>query len=144
MGWSSSVLFIPFASDKIGRRWLFAATMMCTAGSMIGLYLSTNINLSIFFMFLTGMSTSGRTTVGYVLATEYFTPKYQVFFGTLFNFADGTTSLILTTYYAFISKHYLYCSMIGCCYAIICVIGMIFFAKESPLWLLKMGRISES
>ena len=110
---------------------------------MIGLYLSSNINLSIFFMFLAGMATSGRTTVGYVLATEYFVPKYQVLFGTLFNFLDGTTSLILTTYYAFITKHYLWGSMIGCVYAILCCIGMLFFAKESPLWLLKMGRISE-
>lgn len=143
MGWSSSVLFIPFASDKIGRRWLFTATMICTTGSMIGLILSTNINLTIFFMFFAGMATSGRTTVGYVLATEYLVPKYQVLLGTLFNFMDGSTSLILTTYYAFISKHYVWAALIGCGYAIICCVGMLFFAKESPLWLLKMGRVEE-
>ena len=110
---------------------------------MIGLILSTNINLTIFFMFFAGMATSGRTTVGYVLATEYLVPKYQVLFGTLFNFMDGTTSLILTTYYAFISKHYVWAALIGCGYAIICCVGMLFFAKESPLWLLKMGRVEE-
>lgn len=50
-GWSSTVLFIPFASDKIGRRWIFLFSMILVAILMAGLLFSTSIDLTIALMF---------------------------------------------------------------------------------------------
>lgn len=73
-GWSTTILFIPFASDKIGRRWIFFWSILATFLSIIGLFLSTSIELTIVLMFVAGMATSGRMTVGYVFANEFLTP----------------------------------------------------------------------
>ena len=50
-GWSSTVLFIPFASDKIGRRWIFLFSIILVAILMAGLLFSTSIDLTIALMF---------------------------------------------------------------------------------------------
>ncbi len=141
-GWSSTILFIPFFSDKIGRRWIFFGAMFMTLSCMIGMYSSHSINFTISLMFIAGMATSGRTTVGYVLANEFLAPKWQVVFGTIFNFIDGCTGLILTLYFDFISKYYFWMSSVGSVFAALSVVGMLFLAFESPLWLLKMGRVA--
>jgi len=102
-GWSCTVLFIPFASDKIGRRWIFLISIFFVGVGMVGLYLSNNVNLTISLMFFEGALTSGRTMVGYVYINEFLTPAWQVVLGTAFNFVDGTTYLWETFYFDFIN-----------------------------------------
>ena len=102
-GWASTILFIPFASDKIGRRWIFLISIALVATIMAGLLFSHNLNLTISFMFLEGALTSGRTMVGYVYINEFLTPYWQVVFGTAFNFIDGSTYLWMTFYFDFIN-----------------------------------------
>lgn len=75
-GWVSTILFIPLASDKIGRKWIFFLSVFITCGTLMTMYLSHNINLTISMMFVSGMATSGRTMVGYVFANEFLTPKW--------------------------------------------------------------------
>jgi MFS family permease len=75
-GWVTTILFVPFAADKIGRRWIFFVSVLVTCGTLSTLYLSGNVNLTISMMFISGMATSGRTTVGYVYANEFLTPKW--------------------------------------------------------------------
>ena len=75
-GWSTTVLFIPFASDKIGRRLIFLISIICVALIMAGLLFSTSVNLTIALMFFEGALTSGRTMVGYVYINEFLTPSW--------------------------------------------------------------------
>lgn len=75
-GWATTVLFIPFASDKVGRRWIFLISIFFVGLIMAGLLFSTNINLTIAFMFFEGALTSGRTMVGYVYINEFLTPYW--------------------------------------------------------------------
>jgi MFS family permease len=75
-GWSTTVLFIPFASDKIGRKWIFLVSIMLVGVVMAGLLFSTSLNLTIAFMFFEGALTSGRTMVGYVYINEFLTPSW--------------------------------------------------------------------
>ena len=133
-GWSCTILFVPFTADKIGRRWIFCLSMLITVATMTTMYLSYSINLTISMMFLTGMATSGRTTVGYVFANEFLTPKWQVVFGTVFNFIDGTTGLIITLYFDLNAKHYFYISVIGLVASTFSFLGTLLIMNESPLW----------
>ena len=102
-GWSCTILFIPFASDKIGRRWIFISSVLFVGIFMTGLFLSHNLNITISFMVFEGALTSGRTMVGYVFINEFLTPAWQVVLGTAFNFIDGTTYLWMTFYFDFIN-----------------------------------------
>ena len=139
-GWSTTVLFIPFASDKVGRRWIFTVAIFFVGVIMSGLFLSNNINLTIAFMFFEGALTSGRTMVGYVYINEFLTPSWQVVYGTAFNFIDGTTYLWMTFYFDFINQHYFYFSIVGCVFTFVGLIGALIYMPESPLWLLKVGQ----
>jgi hypothetical protein len=112
-----------------------------TAGALISLYVSRSITLSILMMAVSGMATSGRTTVGYVFINEFLTPSWQVAFGTAFNFVDGATGLIITLYFDFVSKHYIYIASVGLILTGISIITVFLFANESPLWQLKKGKI---
>lgn len=143
-GWSITILFVPFAADKFGRKWIFTLSMVATSVCMVLLYVSRSLEVTIAIMFVAGMATSGRVTVGYVFAAEFLTPKWQVVFGTAFNLLDGASYLITTAYFDFVSDHYFWCGIIGAIMGFLSVIGCIIFMTESPLWMLKMGRVEES
>ena len=80
-------------------------------------------------------------TVGYVYMMEFLTPKYKLRVATLFVLSDGLIYLFMTFYFDFISNQYMYCAQIGLCLNLICVFLMIFFVHESPIFLLKTGKI---
>jgi|LauGreDrversion4_2_1035121.scaffolds.fasta_scaffold295064_1 hypothetical protein len=75
---------------------------------------------------------------------EFLTPKWNVVMGTVFNVIDGITYLLLTIYFGFIDKHYRYIVTVGLLYSVICIVGVIIFVPESPLWLIKSGNQSEA
>lgn len=143
-GWSSTVLFIPFASDKVGRKWIFCSSIVVVCATMAGLLFSTSLNLTIAFMFIEGALTSGRTMVGYVYINEFLTPSWQVVFGTAFNFVDGTTYLWMTFYFDFINKHYWYFSVIGLVFSTLGIIAAFIYMPESPLWAIKVGQTEKA
>lgn len=143
-GWASTILIIPFLSDKHGRRWYFTGSMFLTTGAMLGLYLSKSLALSTAMFFLAGMANSGRIMVGFIYANEFLVPKWQIIFGTAFHCIDNSTSVIGSLYFDFIDKHYMYISLVGFAATIFCVIMMLVWMPESPLWQLKMGRIAEA
>jgi MFS family permease len=75
-GWSSTILFLPWLADKIGRRWIFFFSVLVTSFACLGLYLSQNLNFTISLMFIVGMANSGRVMVGFLYASEFMTPKW--------------------------------------------------------------------
>ncbi len=108
-----TILWLPLIADKIGRKWIFWGSIVVAASAMITLIFSKSLYLTIATMFVAGMVTSGRTSVGYIFANEFFTPKWQVVFGTAFLFLDSMASLIITLYFDVISKHYRYIVLVG-------------------------------
>lgn len=139
-GWSLTILIIPLVADKIGRKWIFFVCTALTAVAMGVMYLSKDIVVTISMMFLAGACNSGRVMVAFIYASEFFTPKWQVVFGTFFNFFDCSTGLIITLYFDFIDKHYLYISSVGFVMTCASIVLTLVFMVESPLWQLKMGK----
>lgn len=95
-------------------------------------------------MFISGMATSGRTTIGFIYAGEFLAPKWRIAFGVTFIFINGLTGLIITIYFYFINKYYLYVTLVGLCTTCISATATQLYVVESPLWLLKKGKITEA
>lgn len=108
--------------------------MIITMAVMIVLCFSKSLDLTISLMFVAGMATSGRELVGYVYGNEFFTPRWQIVYGTLFIFMDGISIVTSAIYYDWINKHYVYFASIGILLCALNIISLFAFIPESPLW----------
>lgn len=95
-------------------------------------------------MFISGGATSGRTTTGYIYAGEFLAPKWRIVFGVAFIFINGLTGLLITLYFDFMNNHYVYIAMVGLSTTLISATATKMYAVESPLWLLKKGRVMDA
>jgi MFS family permease len=140
-GWTATILFVPLIADKIGRKWIFFFSVFFTWVAIGVFFLSKNITTTISMMFLAGAMNSGRVMVGFIFATEFLVPKWQIIFGTAFNFIDCTTGVIITLYFDFVNRHYLYIASVGFVMTTCSVVLSLFWLRESPLWQLEMGKV---
>ena len=100
--------------------------------------------MTIAMNFIAGAMNSGRVMVGFVFASEFFTPKWQIVFGTAFNFIDCTTGLLITLYFDYINNHYIYVVCVGLAMTAVSSVLSFVWLVESPLWQLKMGRVQSA
>jgi MFS family permease len=144
-GWAATILIIPRLADRYGRKWVFINSLIVTMVIMLLLiYVSTNINETIVYMFIAGGASSGRTTTGFVYCSEFLAPRWRIWFGTTFLCTTALTGFFLCIYFQYISKHYMYCASIGIISTTIGFILTAIYVEESPLWQLKKGRVAEA
>lgn len=133
-GWCSTTLALPRLADKYGRRWVTIASMLLTTLLMLIMLFNKKLNWTITMMFFAGMATSGRELVGFVYGNEFFTPKWQIYYGTLFIFMDGISIVTSAIYYDWVYKYYTPFALIGVVLAVINIASLILIVPESPLW----------
>lgn len=85
-------------------------------------------------MFISGMASSGRTTTGFVYASEFFAPRWRVWFGTAFLSTTALTGFLICVYFDYIDKHYIYIATIGMLTTTVSFILCAIYVEESPLW----------
>lgn len=108
------------------------------------IYVSKNLNESIVYLFIAGMATSGRTTIGFVYCSEFFAPKWRVWFATSFLVMSGLTGFFLCIWFEYVNKHYIYPASIGIITTTLSFVLTAIYVEESPLWQLKHGRVVEA
>ena len=106
-GWSAACLFVPRMGDIYGRKWPYAISTGLSLGVYLGLILSNNINLSLALFFFLGICTPGKSNIAYVYLLELVPIDWQTYVGTSLLFADGSTMIILSLYFRFMSKDWL-------------------------------------
>lgn len=72
------------------------------------------------------------------------TPKWRVVIGVVYNVVDGLTYLFMTIYFGWIDKHYFWYCMIGVVFAAFALSVSSVFIPESPVWLLRVGRVEQA
>lgn len=134
IGWTATTLIIPPLADKIGRKWIYRASIVFTFLPMIIMAFSRSIDLTICMMFIAGAMTAGRVTVGYIYGSEFLTNKWRILFGTLLMFIDGGSVCLSAIYFDWVSKHAIYFEFIGIISSAICFVLHMLFIPESPIF----------
>ena len=89
-----------------------------------------------------GISTSGRTSVGFCYFCELAPTKYHNMLGTLWSMSECMIYIYLTIYYKYVSKDWFWTVAFGLC---LNVLGLVFlvFLPESPRYLFYKKRFKE-
>lgn len=133
-GWAMGCLFVPRLGDVLGRRLPFFISLGCSVLVYLGLILSQNILLTMTLFFFLGLSTPGKSNIAYVYLLELVPTDWQTYVGTALLFADGSTMIILSLYFRYLTKDWLAFQIYG-----ISATALAFFAvmlaPESPKYL---------
>ncbi|CDW82353.1 solute carrier family member 5 [Stylonychia lemnae] len=112
-GWTVSCIFVPRLSDLYGRKWPVLISSIASVAIYTGLILSRNINLSIALFFLLGLGCTGKSSTLYVYMLELVPSNRQTYVGTYMLFADGSTMILLSLYFRFISNDWFWFQLYG-------------------------------
>ena len=137
LGWVLSLLVIPRAVDRSGRKWIIIISSIAAVVAYIGIMFSTSIYLTYFFILFNGLTLAGRVSVGYVYMMELLPAESRT--------AVGTTLLALESliglFGALVYKNFHTASFRNFAYPgpLLTIIGIIMmsFLPESPIYLLR-------
>jgi MFS family permease len=141
-GLALSSVPLPWLSDQIGRKKLFFLTNSVQVAVYAVLLTSTNVYVAYLAMFIGGAATSGANLIGYVYMCDFLTENQQVFAATLINTLDAFNFMVITFYFDFLGKNATQIAKLGFAITLISFFGQ-FLVDESPIWCLKMGKMSE-
>ena len=79
----------------------------------IALFACNDINWMIFITFLFGLATTIRMNVGFVYLMELIPRRSQSFYASIYNAQEASQLFIATLYFWFVSKHWIYFTLIG-------------------------------
>lgn len=107
-GWSLGCLFVPRLGDVLGRRLPFLVSVAISILLYFGVLVSQTIYLNMALFFMIGMTMPGKTSVSYVYLLEMVPHEWKTAVGTMLMFADGSTMIIVSLYFRFVSKQWIY------------------------------------
>ena len=138
-GFAISSLIVPVLSDKYGRRNIFLWSIFTSWVVLaVLLILPSGYNWIYFIIFLfliTGLQSSGRTSIGYCYFMEIAPERYGSYLGTGWNMSEGMVYIYLTIYFRWISKDWWYTIAFGLVLQTITIVFLIVYSRESPKWL---------
>ena len=70
IGWTIAAIFLARVSDVYGRKKVFIYSMIGNDLAYLGLIVSRNIDVNIVLIFLMGLFSVGRASVGYLYLQE--------------------------------------------------------------------------
>eukprot|EP00347_Sterkiella_histriomuscorum_P012127 403369790 len=142
-GWTISCAIVPKLSDFYGRKFMAMICIGVSIGCYVGLIFSNNLTLSIVLFFFLGLSQAGKSTNCYIYLMELIPQNKQTLIGTLMNFADGLILILMSIYFRFISKNWMYyqiCGLFATCLAFIACL----FIPESPKYYYSINKFDKS
>lgn len=141
-GWAFAATFVPRLSDLYGRRVVFMISMTFHFLVYSGIILSHNFTLTIVLMFLLGMASVGRATIGYLYLIDMTPVKQQTMTGTSLLAVNTTCAVFACLYFHYISKQWQWFYLVGVAFNLVSVVAT-YFLPESPKYLHSQGKWSE-
>lgn len=142
LGWCVTLLWVPRFADVYGRKWMIAYNNMVS----LALYVATLFAPNVYFLgavlFTWGIFNSIRTSVAFLYMIELMPKNKQNLVGTVWNCFEGSINLFATAYFMYVSLDYFWFVAIGLAFQLFSC-STVWFLPESPIYLLKRGRIDE-
>ena len=134
LGWSFSCIVVPRLGDLYGRRRPYLISAGIAVVCYLGLLFSHSLDFTMVLFFILGLCTPGKSNINYVYTLELVPAKWQTYTGTAMICADGSSLILVSLYFRYISKEWLGFQVFTFCFSTLCYIGTL-FAPESPRYL---------
>jgi MFS family permease len=147
-GFAISSIFVPSYSDLHGRKGIYVFSLLFNFLSLTTMLVLPATHSSLYILlgafFVLGLSSAGRVSVGYCYFLEFQPKKLADTLGTTFNIIEGAIYILLTIWYAYISKNWFWTVALGASIALITLFNAFFFLPESPKWLYDKKEFEKS
>lgn len=144
VGWVISLIIISRLADKMGRRVLFLGSLVAQCITFVAVIFCTSLNLMIALMFISGLITGIRMSLGYVYMMEFCAESNQTVVGTVHLIIECMIALGASFYFQVISKHWVWFVVFGLVGELFGLVMTILYIPESPKFLLMQCRFTEA
>ena len=139
-GFAIGCMILPPIGDRNGRKMLFVSCITLNFFIFISLLVLPANNESYMYvivglMFLAGLLSGGRMTVGYCYMVEMAPERYSGMMGTIWDVSESVVYIILTLYYRYVCKDWHYIIAFAAFINFIAIALIVCFIPESPKWL---------
>ena len=142
LGWCCTLLWLPRLADVYGRKNLIAYNNFVSLALHLLTIFAPNIYVLGGTLFTWGLFNSIRVSTAFLYMVELMPKKNQNTVGTIHNCFDGSIGLFATIFFMTVSIQWQYFVYIGLIFQIYACFA-VWFLPESPIFLLKVGRIDE-
>ena len=142
-GWTIGCVVVPRLGDLIGRRWPCLVSAIISCFVYLTIVLSKNLDLTTAMFFFLGLTCPAKANITYVYLLEFAPNKFQTYLGTMLLFADGSTTILISLYFRFISKDWLGFQIFGLVLTFLSTFAL-FFVPESPKYLWSAKKYKEA
>jgi len=143
VGWAISAAITPRLSDFYGRRIVFLCSMFVQLISLIAIYISRDVYVTIGLIFFFGMGGVGRSSICYLYMQEFLPSDKATLVGTILQLNNGMVAIYTVIYYWFISSQWIPLQVFGGFLTVVSMVG-VYFLPESPKFLLTMKRYDDA
>jgi hypothetical protein len=94
-------------------------------------------------MFINGVTSFGRASTGYNYFSEFVPKNNQSTVGTIWIVMEAVVYIMLTIYFRYISKNWIWSVFVGLILNLVCTLLTIILIPESSMWLYEKKRYKE-
>ena len=124
-------LVLPRVSDKLGRKTVMLLGNSLQFLSTIPIFFTSNFNLLLVCMFLSGFGVSGRLVIGYVWMSDFLPPNHVKVITAIIFFFGALALLFASLFFYYVSKEWKHLVVV-CLIPQALSILLACFAHESP------------
>jgi putative MFS transporter len=134
---------VAWLGDRYGRKPVFMISIGVEVICVLMILCSNSKSLTYFCMFVIGICNIGVYNVGYLLNCEFLTEKQLLMISSIDVMCYSIMNAFIVFFFSYISNNYLYLGALSFLLVATSFIGTLTI-HETPIWLLKVGKVTEA
>ena len=140
IGIIASILWVPKFADTYGRLPCILIALSLQVISLIGVYISTNIRVTYFFLFSLGMTFPGKNIIWYNYCIEITKERYKEMTVNTILIVESFAIIYVAFFYQYIDNRWWVLQRISILSTIFCTVFTFMYFPESPKFLYSQGK----